>query len=364
MDRISAAGNLTIEIDAERWRLLLTSNMRETVLLEAAPNRPLRYVELFGSKRVLPSTGALPLHTVQRVVVGWSADDESWHLGLLLGPEIAQPRGSRWCELARWPDADQTVFGDLAAQAGRGLARVLACPFNLIEPQQPAAAKISPIRPHAAAQQPLPDLPLHLHHWVLDRRSALQFTRAAQWSRARVLRMVWYALLIAVYIALSLATLRGTIAMPRPEFLPYLGLATAALLAVFIAYTLYQLLSTPNRIVIDNQVSALRGERLRWRIPGQDVRAVYASEIIGRRGRKRSVYHGELNLYLNDGSFKRLLEVPHTVFNDQGRDFDDEQPEEAVTTLTPDTASSDLQVAGLYVAHALGVECRYDLRLK
>ncbi|MBL8163598.1 MAG: hypothetical protein JNJ61_16555 [Anaerolineae bacterium] len=363
MDRISAAGNLTIEIDAELWRLLLTNNTRETVLLEAAPNQPLRYIELFGSKRVLPSTGALPLHTVQRVVVGWSADDDSWHLGLLLGPEIAQPRGSRWCELARWPDADQTVFGDLAAQAGRGLARVLACPFNLIEPQQQTAAKVTTIKPRAAAQ-PLPELPLQLNHWTLDRRSALQFTRAAQWSRARIIRIIWYVLLIAVYLALSVATLRGTIALPRPEFLPYLGLVTAVLLVGFIIYTLYQLLSAPNRIVVDNQISAMRGNNVRWAYAGQDVQAVYASEIVNRNGKKRSIYHGELNLYLNDGTFRRLLDVPHMVFNDQVRDIDNHLQEELVTTLTADTTSSDLQAAGLYVAQALGVECRYDLRLK
>jgi hypothetical protein len=363
MDRISAAGNLTIEIDADLWRLLLTNNMRETVLLEAAPNQPLRYAELFGSKRVLPSIGTLPLHTVQRVVVGWSADDESWHLGLLLGPEIAQPRGSRWCELARWPDADQTVFGDLAAQAGRGLARVLACPFNLIEPQQ-TAAKVTPVKPRAVAYHPLPDLPLNLHLWTLDRRSALQFTLTPQWTRARVLRIVWYTLLIVIYLALSIATLRGIIALPRPEFLPYLGLATAVLLTGFIVYTLYQLLVTPNRIVIDNQVSAMRGKNVRWRFAGQDVQAVYASEIVSSRGKKRSVHHGELNLYLKDGSFQRLIYVPYVIFSDQDAAFEDTVQHDSVTELSANQATSDLQVAGLYVAQALGVECRYDLRLK
>ncbi len=53
MDRISAAGNLTIEVDVDRWRLMVNGGTPERVLLEASANQPLQYIELFGSKRQL-----------------------------------------------------------------------------------------------------------------------------------------------------------------------------------------------------------------------------------------------------------------------------------------------------------------------
>ncbi|MBZ0279870.1 MAG: hypothetical protein K8L97_03960 [Anaerolineae bacterium] len=368
MDRISAAGNLTIEVETDRWRLMVNGNVPERVLLEAAPNQPLHYIELFGSKRQLPSEGTLPLDAIQRVVLGWSQEDESWHLGLLLGAEIAQQRGSRWCELARWPDPDTTVFGDLAAKAGRGLARTIACPFNLIEPETQKAAVPAP-------PKPLRELPLYFDQWTLNRQSALQFTRSPRWARSRILRIGWYAALVVVYIILSVMTLRGVIALPKPEFLPYLGLAVAVLLVGLIGYIIYQLLTSPNRVVVDDEtgiIRGLRGETERWAFQKQDVQAIYVSEVMNRRGRKkrvgdvvtesRVIYHGELNLFLQDGRFYTVIE--------QAQPVDDEltpheaEIEDAVLPLSSNQAYTDLQMAGLYVAQALGVDCRYDRRVK
>ena len=114
MDRISAAGNLTIEVKPESWRLIVNGNSQERVLVEVSPGEPIRYIPTFAAKRRLPDTGKLPIENIQRVVLGWSNEDESWHLGLLLTPELASARGSRWCEIARWPDPDVNVFSDIA----------------------------------------------------------------------------------------------------------------------------------------------------------------------------------------------------------------------------------------------------------
>src|SRR5690606_40996963 len=54
-------------------------------------------------------------------------------LGLLLEMELAQERGSRWCEIAHWPDPSTTVFQELAARAGESLAQVTTRPFHLVE---------------------------------------------------------------------------------------------------------------------------------------------------------------------------------------------------------------------------------------
>lgn len=358
MERISAGGNLTIENDPIVWRLIANGNNNEPhILVEAEMGKPLRYKPAFASKRKLPSSGTLPLDTIQRVVLGWSHEDESWHLGLLFEPSIAEPRGSRWCELARWPDADTSLFNDVAAQAGRTLARTIARPFNLIEPDT------APARPAAPPPPPLRALPLEFDQWTLYRQSALQLVRSGQWTRARVIRLIWYAALAVIYFVLSIMSLRGIIALPKPEFLPYLGLAVGVFLIIIMLYTLYQLLNQPGRVVVQPEgVRGLRGRSTSWRIEKDVIDSVYVSEVVNRKGKKRVIYHGEINLYLKNGYFQPILHQPQSVEDDNPPKPED--AEEGVIPLSLYNAQSDLQMAGLYVAQALNVECRYDRRVK
>jgi hypothetical protein len=355
MDRISAAGNLTIEVKPDSWKLIVNGNSQERVLVEASPGEPLRYIPTFAAKRRLPDTGKLPVENIQRVVLGWSNDDESWHLGLLLTPDLASARGSRWCEIARWPDPDVNVFSDIASQAGRTLARTIMCPFNLIEPQVQTT-------PKPVVMPPLRDLPLEFDLWTLEKiQDSLQFTLAPRWNRSHLLRVVWYVLLVVVYVILSVTTLSGIIALPKPEFLPYLGLATAVLLVCIIIYTVYQLITQPDHITIDGtSVSATHGSRERWRLDNVAIDSVYVSEIVNRKGKKRIVHHSELNLHLQDGSFFRLIDQPQSV--DDLLTPEDTPDTEAVLGLTPLSAYTDMQMAGLWVSQALNVPCWYDRR--
>lgn len=359
MDRISAAGNLTIEHNIDHWRLLSTSNGQERLLLEAEAGTPVKYIEIFGSKRKLPKGGKLALDDIQRIVLGWSHEDACWHLGLLVEPELAEQRGSRWCELARWPDPDTTVFNDIAAEAGRALARTLHRPFNLIEPDRSAASVAAPVAP----PPPLRSLPIEFDQWTLTRQSALQFLRTSQWARQRVTRLVWYALLVVAYFVLSIVTLSGVIALPKPEFLPYLGIAVGVFLILMMLYTLYELINRPNRVVINNDgVEGKRGNRTAWQVAKESIDSIYVSEVVNRKGKKRVVYHGEINLFLKDGNFRSLLEQPHTI-------EEDKVPaapitEETVTPLTLYNAQTDLQMAGLHVAQTLGLQCQYDQRIR
>jgi hypothetical protein len=360
MTQISAAGNLSIELQPNRWRLLINGNAEETVLLEANAGQPVRYLPRFGSKRRLPDSGSMPVAYIQRVVLGWSREDESWHLGLVLEPSLAQARGSRWCEIAHWPDPETTVFADVASQAGQSLARTITRPFNLIPPRA---------EPQAPPPPPLPELPLKFDLWTLERAGSnrIQFTRASTWARSRVVRVLWYSFWVIVYVVLAATTLLRGIALPSPEFLPYLGLSAALVLVGMIAYLLYQLLTTPSRIVVDagsGNVVALRGSRPRWRINREQVLSVYVSQIVGRRGKQRKIQHGELNLFLNGGRFLFLVEQghPEMAAEEPHLSLNGHEPTDAVTALTQAKARTDLQAAGIYVAQALNVPCMYDRR--
>jgi len=384
MDRISAAGNLTIEVKPDSWRLIVNGNAQERVLVEATPGEPIRYIPTFAAKRRLPDTGKLPVENIQRVVLGWSNDDESWHLGLLLTQDLANARGSRWCEIARWPDPDVNVFSDIASQAGRSLARTITRPFNLIEPP-PQSERVS----KAIEIPPLRTLPLEFDLWTLDKReSQLQFTRSASWGRSRLLRIVWYVLLAALYVVLSVTTLSGVIALPSPFviqlealsnlyppdgkilevpaiYLPILGLLTAVLLVIFIISTFYRLLTRPDRIIVDEtsrSVYAQRGSREGWRLDQVAIDSVYVSEMVGHRGKKRVVHHGEMNLRLQDGSFFHLFDQPQPV--DDVLSPTDTPDTDAVLGLTPLSAFTDMQMAGLWVAQSLNVPCWYDRRAR
>lgn len=358
MDRISAASNLTIEYDIDHWKLLSISGGQERTLLEAEKGHPLTYIEIFGSKRRLPKGGKLSLDDVQRVVVGWSHEDECWHLGLLFEPELSEQRGSRWCELARWPDPETSIFSDNATEAGRALARLLGRPFNFIEPDRSAIT----VKPAAAPPPPLRGLPLVFDQWTLNRQSALQLVRAGQWTRQRLMRIVWYGLLVIAYFVLSIVTLQGRIALPKPEFLPYLGIVVGVFLIGVLLYTLFELINKPNRIAItSDSVTALRGNRQAWQIKKDQINAIYVSEVVHWKGKKQTVYHGELNLHLKDGNFKTILQQPHQVEEELTTV---PEPVEQVVPLTLYNSHSDLQMAGLHIAQTLGLVCQYDQRAK
>jgi hypothetical protein len=109
-------------------------------------------------------------------------------------------------------------------------------------------------------------------------------------------------------------------------------------------------------------VSAKHGSGNNWQVNRNDVQAVYVSEVVNKKGKKRVVYHGELNLYLQDGKFRTFLELPQTV--EDGAAPPETPIDEEVVPLTASNAYTDLQTAALYVARALNVECRYDRRIK
>ncbi len=400
MSRISAAQNLTIEIEANRWRLLTNGDGPERVLVEAVPGEPLRYLPLFASKRHLPDIGVLPVERIQRVVLGWSGSDGAWHLGLMLDPDLAEMRGSRWCEMAQWGDPDRSRYGGQATEAGERLAESVSKPFNLIPPreaeaaptvplsppsvyetvesapaapsiwsaQAPAAIAPMPTAPAVVEQRELPSLPIQIDQWTLesidDRH--LQLKLAGSWARSRLLRIVWYLFWAVIYVGLSVLTLRGTIALPKPELLPYLGLASAVVLVLMVFYTLGELFSRVNRVVFDGvegTVRGLHGNSERWRVETPDLQGIYVSQVVSKRAKadKRTVHHSEINLQCYD---RFVFLVANLQTETRSGVFDSTPLEDAVMPLTPNLVYTDMQAAAAHMARALGVPGWYDQHLR
>lgn len=356
MEQISAAEQMMIEMGDSRWRLISNGSQEPRVLMEVNSGHSLQYLPDFASTRRLPKGGSLALEHIQRIVLGWSANDESWHLGMMLEADLAQARGSRWCELARWPDPHMSTFNDIASRAGRSLAHVMTRPFSLVPP-----------KPVEVPPRELPPLPLMLDDtWRLDRAGDgnLELVPDKRWRRQTVRRIIWYCFWTLVYGLLIYGTVNSNIAPPNPEFLPALGVASAALLIGLIFKNVYRLMTWPTHYIVDSTqqvLQAAHGKGTRWMLYDHELRSVYVTQVVGRRRKKTGPVYGELNLHLRhakDNRFKFLLRADEIVELEAETDGEGE----AVVELTTENYSTDLQAAGLYIAEALGVPAMYDRR--
>lgn len=368
MTRISAAENIVIDMQDGRWRLMNANGTDQTdVLAEAVPGEALRYGARFGTTRRLPTSGQIGPGQIQQIVAGWSHEDASWHLGLLLGPELAEARGSRWCEIAYWPDPDVEVFMDLAKSAGESLGRILAIPFHLVPPTP--AEKPAPLPP--------PPLPERVGVWNISQSGAnILFHRESGWRTAHYRRIGWYVLWMVVYIVVSTATLTSKLALPNsgtllpdPRLLPFLGLATAALLLGLIVRQIMLLGSRIDRVEFhqtERIVSAWHSEKQRWQKSGADVQSVYVSEVLKRKDKTLATYHGELNLHFGGGIFFRVLEQERQEDHpDLRRNSENIPTRDEVLPLMTENAQTPLQITGLHIAKLLGDHpAWHDVRVK
>jgi hypothetical protein len=368
LKRLAAAERSIIEMTETTWRLLRLNDLGEELAhVVVQKNEPLRYSADFASTRRLPSSRSLPLYLIAQVVLGWSHEDEAWRLGLVVVPDLAAARKSRWCEIANWPDPDHDVFGKIAQEAGEGLAEVLGLPFKVIPP-----------RPQTQSSSAnMPALPIALQWWdaVPEGNSSLALTRPTRWVRARVVRILWYFFLTTLYILLSVTTLNTNLALPNagtmlpsPEILPYLGLAMAGVMAVLIIVIAYELLMTPNRILFDGEtrkIIATRSGKVKWEKDGKQFMAIYVSHILRKRRNKEFIQLSEINFHLGENRFDRLLEETPK----QNQEYiSAEKLKDGVYPLIPatsDTPVSAMQGAALNIARVLGgLPVMYDQRMR
>jgi len=378
---VSAADNLQIDYSPQVWQI----RNGDQAPMVYADLQGLHYNERFASTRRLPPTGLLTHGQSLQVIAGYQRADESWHLGVVLDADLTAARGSRWCELAHWPDPDMTNFVDVAQSAGRGLATVLNVPFRLVEPRPiETVVPVEPVKPAA----PLPNLPLTSGLWTLQRANQINekigfdaqgdqlvFVRSKTWVNRQYRRMIWHSIWAIIYLWLSLVTIRGDTALPNagtivpdPHVLPYMGVVIAFGFVISVFYHAYRIRTVPNLILVDpssRTVSAWRGRHQRWTQPLSNAQSLYVSETTRQRRSQRGVEHGELNVYLEDGGFSHLLSQgqPEPEALSVRTDLNSARIE-AVQPLTNDDVTSSLQAMGLYVAQAFGLPAFYDRRVR
>jgi len=393
MERITAANNLIIEYEPEHWRLLQNGGGAERVLVETAPDASLRYPGSFGVVYRLPETGVLDSSGVDRVVLGWSAKDQTWHLGLMLDETLAQARGSRWCGLARWNETEPNG----ATQAGKQLASQIRRPFLLVPPKtapansvaaaSPAPARVSAPAVEAPVYQPapqvvdavpppaLPELPYELDDWRLDRAAdgRLLFTLMTSSAR-RSLKALWYALWAVIFVVLSITSLTVNLAPPQPTVLPYIGIVGAVFLLGLAIYTLLRGRNIITRIEVDGVlgvITGFKGNGQAWQYPRNEIQGIYASQVVSkvnRRNHNRTVDYGELSLLLHSGEFEPVIigvKFDEKITVEFATDDDVAALNaDGVSPLTVYTAKNKVQAAALKVAEALNINAVDDRRIR
>ncbi|MDL1900802.1 hypothetical protein FBR02_08540 [Anaerolineae bacterium CFX9] len=402
MTRISAESNITIEVQPERWRMLANGAGAERVLLEAS-DAELRYAALFAVQRRLPEQGRISASHVQRVVTGWSAKDGAWHLGLMISNELAEPRGSRWVEIASWNDPTAQTQRAIAEEAGTSLATRLQRPFSLVPPKDqvngaataaayapsvtsaPAAPMQTPLPLTNVPAQPRPALPIRLERWTLTEIAprVLELRLASSWRRSSLVRAIWNVLWAVVFIVLSYASLTSGIAPPQPEFLPYVGFGAAALLLITSIVSILRAGRRVNRYVIDGprrQVIALNKNNIRWQMGLDQIQSIYVSEVVGKvsaRKPQRTVHLAEINLALPEEKFRHLLTASHpddkikavalglaNLPPEAMEQAVEQLNSELVTPLTNPLLVTKARSAAWLIADTLGIPAYYDQRIK
>jgi hypothetical protein len=253
---LTAANDLFVEFDADRW-MLFASGMAEPGFV--ATQSGMQYVPAFATARQL-SAGGLTPEQVTMVVVGWSGEDSSWHLGLLLDAEFTQAtqRGGRWCELARWT----TVSGQDAEQAGRKLALIIGRPFRLVLPDPSTAAAeaidSTKVTPSTVTTQPLP---LHFGEWTVGEvMGGMEWARTGRWRRDQILRGLFFGVLTPVFGLLAFGAILSPYASVQPEWLPVIGVALSAVMLYNAIMSFTSVLRSPTTS-IDRRISVIRQTR-------------------------------------------------------------------------------------------------------
>ena len=373
MTRIAVSANSLVDYSPERWRLIELDSLGEPkLLLEAKRGLPLRFSGAFAVSRDLPASGEILPADLGQVVLGWSQASTSWQLGVTLSEEISLARSSRWFEVLRMSADDPATHESSARQLAQSLAATLGAPFIARD----ESAEAPPPMPQPA---PLAPLPLDLGVWRLEEGEAkgeLRLVRGGGWMRSRRRQMAWHGLWAVIYAAVALATLNSELGLPNagtlipnPDWLPYLALFVAGMLALMVARQVWLVIRLPDTIVFSagsKVIRGLRGTAQRWQIDAATVQSVYVSEIVKPGGRKRlppfgntpaTFQHGEINLQSSDGRFANVLldtdKREHALL--PGADEDAErQRDEGLGALEAEEASAALQMAGLHIAKALG----------
>ncbi|HRE46444.1 MAG TPA: hypothetical protein PLD47_01860 [Aggregatilineales bacterium] len=290
MPLLTSLDNSRLNYTAATWTLTQAHEGRTILLVQGDPSG-LQCDADFARARRLPS--ALSPDGVQMVVTGYAAEDNTWHVGIILTPPLAAERGGRWCGLAVWAAADSAAARD----AGESLAGILQRPFRYVPPQ-PTVPDVADEdepdeddQPAREAPPPPPLLPLPIdlsgeYVLALDPPQTLILRRPSAWRRGGIIRTVVLALLVPVFAYLSLGAVTSIFAPVQPEWLPYVGVLITLILVVLAVRQGAEVFRDVH-VSVDGRAGLLRrqtrGRRILAQSPFEGIDYLLLSQTINRR---------------------------------------------------------------------------------
>lgn len=396
MDTFIVADGLAIHVGQGEWQLAVSRADGLTLFNAVAGSAAVKYRPEFARVRRLPVEGELPVEHIQEAVAGWSPGDRAWHLGLLLAPAVAEPRGGRWCLLARWQDDSGQVKGEEVRRVGQQLAETIGVPFRFVIPSpSPVAAvpatpaTLTPAKVSAPVQQALRaiDLPLEVGEWRLRSIDiGLQWEHTAVWSAGTFARIIFRLALGIVFIVLGVLTLQSPYAPVQPAFLPYLGLIVGVALIIDVLRYILRLMRTEVVVVDRREREVRRHLDLTSDVLDvydfDEIRAVVVTQIARNRQRGRD---GQPDRVTHEAWLHLLLHEPHQepgkernlrpedsyltigyIEQTEGEALEpapvDRRQERALRLMRAEEATTPAQKAAVVLAQAIQVDAYLDQR--
>lgn len=325
MQAIPAANDLSIEFDAESWRLVSHELATETRLVEATSEGLVAH-PVFRAARALSGATIAPAQVV-RVMLGWAPESAAWRLGILLNDgsnNLMDTTQMQWCELASWPGEPAEQDPQNLRYAGQALARLLNRPFQLVPPntvsrvpaldqssegidiqdipddyqeQTPERVQVTNGQSavnmrHLVPEVELANLPIQVSDWrLMPTATGVEWERLRQWWVYNSLRIGLVFALSVLFLVLSIGSLTRGIAAVEPTWLPNLGVAIGLILILSLLQSVWQIVNA-RRVAVDGFRREIyeRGALVpfvNWRVPFERVSYVLITQTpprpMGRR---------------------------------------------------------------------------------
>jgi len=402
MNTFTVADGLAIRVGQGEWQLAASRADGLTLFNAVTGSGIVRYRPEFARARQLPLEGEIAIQNIREVVAGWSPGDRAWHLGLLLAPVIAESRGGRWCQLARWPDDSGQAKAEEVRQAGHLLSEVTGIAFRFVEAPASARAAVPAAAPDARAEadsepaatgqerpaQPVAiELPLEVGEWRLRPIDlGLQWEHTALWSVGTFARIIFRLALGIVFIVVGVLTLQSPYAPVQPAFLPYLGIVIGVVLILEVLRYVLRLMRTEVVVVDRREREVRRHLDLTSDILDvydfDEIRAVVVTQIAhnrqrGRNGQPDRVAHEAwLHLLLHEphqepgkerklrpeDAFLTIGYIEQTEGDAVETQLADKKRDRTPRILRAEEATTPAQQAALVLAQAIQVEAYLDQR--
>lgn len=286
MQIIPVAPDLSIELETAVWRLVQDYDEGKALrtLVEATAQRVTFHAD-FAAQNHFPAQ-QVTAQQVARVVLGWMPESQNWALGLFINGGTGD---LIWHELITW----QSNHPQAAAQAmGQALCGILGVPFHIVgqdtnqEPldmtqaTQPSSQTTPFTMPHHIDPQPAP---IDMGEWALRVSSqGIVWQPNRSWVRRHLLRAVFFAAAVLLFIFLGIGSLQSGLAPVSPDWLPWVAFGIALVLAFSALENLWRVVAR-QQIVIDKLNNEVRSEGMMmrlvaWRIPFEQVQYVLVSQ--------------------------------------------------------------------------------------